>query len=211
MRPADYLLDTLSLKQGEHGAYCLLMFSYYWNGSLPIGRDQLYEIARASGEQERANADAVLARYFKVTDDAVVHNRIERELDTMTGFLRTQSARGKASAEKRAKKIPKTNGTTPHAPGKGEFDSAGFDPFYAVYPRHEAKEAARMAWAKLAPDEALQAIILAAVMAQRATGCLRAGKTADGRSTIPHAASWLNAKRWQDEVKPGRDPDDLVI
>lgn len=85
--------------------------------------------------------------------------------------------------------------------------TAGFDAFWASYPRHEARDAALKAWIKLAADESLQARILAAVEAQKQNGQW----SRDNGKYIPHPASWLNARRWEDEVKPDHDPDRLVI
>jgi hypothetical protein len=79
----------------------------------------------------------------------------------------------------------------------------GFDSFWQAYPKRVGKGAARRSWAKLRPDLELQAIILAAVAAQRTSDqwCKE-----DGRY-IPNPATWLNQERWADEVAapPGRD------
>jgi hypothetical protein len=99
--------------------------------------------------------------------------------------------------QKESKKQDKGNGAT----------IAGFDAFWQIYPRHEARDAALKAWIKLAADESLQARILAAVEAQKANGQW----SKDNGKYIPHPASWLNARRWEDEVKPDHDPGRLVI
>lgn len=77
-------------------------------------------------------------------------------------------------------------------------EAPGFEPFYALYPRKEARAAAERAWAKLSPDEALQALILTAIAIQTRAGCLMPSVTTAGRSTVPLPASWLNGKRWLD-------------
>jgi len=41
--------------------------------------------------------------------------------------------------------------------------------------------------------------ILHAIAVQKQRGCLERRTTADGRSTIPHQATWLNGRRWEDE------------
>jgi hypothetical protein len=68
-----------------------------------------------------------------------------------------------------------------------------FDKFWSKYPRKVAKTAARKAWEKIAVDDALLATILAALDAQIASEQWRAG-------FIPHAATWLNGRRWEDEL-----------
>lgn len=93
-------------------------------------------------------------------------------------------------------------------PAVGVPTGDGFIEFYAAYPRHEARARAERAWRKLAPDAALQQKILDAVTWQRRDGCLRPNTDAEGRSTVPHPASWLNARRWEDErqQRPGTAP-----
>lgn len=76
----------------------------------------------------------------------------------------------------------------------------GFAGFYAAYPRKIGREAALKAWIKLAPDEALQATILGALAAQKP----HLDRREKGRY-IPHAATWLNQARWEDEI-PGEKP-----
>jgi hypothetical protein len=70
-----------------------------------------------------------------------------------------------------------------------------FDEFWTTYPKKKAKEAARKAWAKLKPDESLGKTIIQAV--------LESAKTQDWKKEngkyIPHPATYLNGKRWEDE------------
>ena len=107
MRPADYLLDTLGLTVDEHGLYCLMMFTYYWQGSLPSDRTELYRVAHATTEALRASVEVIAKRYFHEDGAHLVHNRIERELANVRQFMNRQSAAGKASAAARANKPPK--------------------------------------------------------------------------------------------------------
>jgi hypothetical protein len=90
---------------------------------------------------------------------------------------------------------------------------AGFDVFWAVYPRHASRLDALKAWRQLNPSPALQATILDAVAWQKTTPQW----TKDGGSYVPYAASWLRGERWMDEpfetrpLHTGRPPrlDDL--
>lgn len=76
----------------------------------------------------------------------------------------------------------------------------GFDQFWKEYPKKAGKKAAQKAWSKVAPDEATVALILAAVASHR----LSPQWTKDGGQYIPHAATWLNGERWNDELKGGK-------
>ncbi len=73
-----------------------------------------------------------------------------------------------------------------------------FDRFWIVYPKKVGKDAARAAWEKRTPSEALTVAILAAVEAQKASYQWQR----DGGQFIPNPATWLNQGRWQDEIAP---------
>ena len=103
LHSADYLLDTLDLTHAEHGIYCLLMFTYYWQGFLPADRPQLYRLARASDELPQAMVEKILARFFHEANGRIFHNRIERELAGLSERVQHQSMAGKASAAARLK------------------------------------------------------------------------------------------------------------
>lgn len=72
----------------------------------------------------------------------------------------------------------------------------GFAQFWLAYPRKTARQNAEKAWAKLRPDRSLQALVLVALAKQAKSP----DWTKDGGSFIPHAATWLNGKRWEDEL-----------
>lgn len=74
-----------------------------------------------------------------------------------------------------------------------ETEGEGFDQFYQQYPRHVAKEAARKAWGKLAPSEREKAVV--DVVRRRESEWQ--GKDAE---YLPHPATYLNQRRWTDEI-----------
>jgi len=70
-----------------------------------------------------------------------------------------------------------------------------FAEFWAVYPKKAGKVAAEAAWLKLNPSKALERNILAAIeTAKKSRQWQR-----DGGQYIPHPATWLNQRRWEDE------------
>ena len=71
-----------------------------------------------------------------------------------------------------------------------------FDSFWTFYPRKAGKEAARKAWAKLRPDEHIMQMIADNVRERVEKGEWRK----DNQSYILHASTYLNQKRWEDEV-----------
>ena len=71
-----------------------------------------------------------------------------------------------------------------------------FDSFWKFYPRKASKEAARKAWEKLRPDQHIMQMIADNVKERVEKGEWRK----DNQSYILHASTYLNQKRWEDEV-----------
>ncbi len=72
----------------------------------------------------------------------------------------------------------------------------GFDGFWTAYPRKVAKAAARKAWERLRPGGELVSRILAALELHKETEQWQK----DTGRFIPYPATWLNGRRWEDEV-----------
>jgi len=68
-----------------------------------------------------------------------------------------------------------------------------FNEWWALYPRHVGKAAALKAWKKAATSEAIKDEIIAALK------CQLAGMMRQDNSFIPHASTWLNGRRFEDE------------
>lgn len=71
-----------------------------------------------------------------------------------------------------------------------------FDRFWAAYPRKVAKENARKAFLKINPNEEMMDVILREL--ERQKNSLQ--WTKDNGQFIPHPATWLNGKRYEDEA-----------
>lgn len=96
----------------------------------------------------------------------------------------------------------------PHTPGKRGSGSVhgfppGFEAFWAAYPRKTAKPDAVKAFARLKPGEPVLQAMLAALARQAASEQW----TKDGGQFIPHPATWLNKRRWEDEDAGSAMPD----
>lgn len=71
-----------------------------------------------------------------------------------------------------------------------------FEEFWKAYPKKVAKQSALKVWEKLKPDEELTATILSAIEKQKRSATWKK----DNGQYIPHPATWLNGKRWEDEI-----------
>ena len=79
---------------------------------------------------------------------------------------------------------------------KAQEREVRFERFWAVYPRKAAKAAARRAFDRINPDEALMEIMTTAIEKWKK---MEQWNDNDGRY-IPHPATWLNQRRWEDEL-----------
>ncbi len=78
-----------------------------------------------------------------------------------------------------------------------KFSFEQFNIFWMAYPRKVGKGAAEKIWEKMKGDKELFDKIIQAVANQRnSEQWLR-----DNGVFIPHPATWLNQRRWEDEVK----------
>lgn len=221
----DYQRDTMDLSLLEHGAYTMLLDSYYaQDGKLPETQRVLCNLCRATTDEERAAVEKISQAFFPVTEPGIRHNaRADRELETAGSRIaaaRANGARGgrppKPSglsvglAESNRKitqdvtsptTIPQPPDTTTPKPlarlnGERREAEERFAKFWQAYPRKVAKPAALKAWMKATPtDEQLLEIIDDVADRRRSPDWLK-----DNGAYIPHPATYLNQRRWEDCV-----------
>ena len=86
--------------------------------------------------------------------------------------------------------------------GKDVFNKEeSFSQFWVLYPRKVAKQQAIKAWNKLKPNKELVNEILKAVETQKQSK----GWLKDDGQFIPHPATYINGRRWEDEVEEVED------
>jgi len=71
-----------------------------------------------------------------------------------------------------------------------------FESFWSSYPKKKAKGDAEKAFNKIKPDDVLLKTMLDAIDAQSRSPDWKK----DGGQFIPYPATWLNQKRWEDEI-----------
>lgn len=81
-----------------------------------------------------------------------------------------------------------------------------FERFWSAYPKKVAKGTASKAFEKMHPDESLLQDILTALDWQK---CTEQWKQ-NGGKYIPHPASYLNGRRWEDERQEEADGDNIM-
>lgn len=148
-----------------------------------------------------------------VTDDVHTTCKSESRSDTVTVLAvwrnwhkyqvddssqRVAKYRSNVTPKKRREEKLSTTPLPPRVPG-GVSEPA-FEQFYQDYPRKVAKPSACKAWRALKPTEAFAALIQTGLTAHLAYW-RRHGTPLD---KIPHPASWLNQRRWEDDLGPAQ-------
>lgn len=88
-------------------------------------------------------------------------------------------------------------GNSPSSPSANESADDGFANFWERYPKKVAKPQAQKAWKKINPVGPTLADLMAALEQQKASS----DWLKDGGQFIPHPATWLNGRRWEDKVQ----------
>lgn len=102
---ADYLADTAHLTTLEHGAYLLLILTYWQTGKpLPNDHKKLARICRMRPEKFKLIANSVLSFFKLVSHDGesvLIHKRIDEELVKFRKKSDAARVAGQSSAKKR--------------------------------------------------------------------------------------------------------------
>lgn len=93
----DYRRDTPHLSAAQHGAYLLLIFYYWQQGSLPDDDEQLARIASMTPAEWKKNRPVIRA-FFK---DGWRHDRINVEIQNAVEQYEKRSKAGIKGNEKR--------------------------------------------------------------------------------------------------------------
>lgn len=110
----------------------------------------------------------------------------------------TERVRAHRNAMKRNEtqsNAPDTDTDTDKKKKRLSANADGFDEFWQQYPKKKGKDAARKAWGKIS-----QSIVPEIMVALESHIDQPSWQKDDGKF-IPHPASWLNGKRWEDELE----------
>ncbi len=189
----DWIEDLNFLESAEAWKIIVALSEYFQNGTNPLelfeGQTRvilsmmMHQIKRSEAKAESGRKGANVTNKKKLADsmptecrqyaDGTITNTITETItntNTITNISPPKSPKGDDSELKK-----------------------GFSEFWEIYPRKDAKAAARKAFEKLKPDETLLNTIVKAVEAQK-----RCSQWQDSKY-IPYASTWLNQRRWEDD------------
>jgi uncharacterized protein YdaU (DUF1376 family) len=222
----DYMRDTIHLGWLEDCAYRRLIDLYQIH-SRPIKNDRAYimRAVRASEPEHQAAVDTILTEYFELRSDGWHQKKCDAEIEYRKGC----SNHGKQGAAARWKNKGNKNnhnvdarallgqcsgyanqnqnqskdkhtcasapdGASEQGKPRREVDQR-FLEFWQAYPRKKSKGQAEKAWMSLKADDDLSRKVLQGLAAaKRSQDWLK-----DNGRYIPHPATWLRARGWEDE------------
>ncbi|KWR88798.1 helix-turn-helix domain-containing protein [Cupriavidus sp. IDO] len=172
---------------------------------------KLEEMGLITDDGERTGRTGQIVVYqMNVGQSAEEAEGGEKRNSSKNGTVPKTAAKGTKNglkqSQKRTERYPKTGhgtegteeeqkGTGKGAHEKPEKAPKPFEAFWTLYPRKASKGDAEKAYLKLAPDAALQAVLLDAVAKQTGWDSWKE----EGGKFIPYPATWLRDQRWTDE------------
>jgi len=203
----DFQRDTASLSDSNTMAYLRLMWMYY-DTEQPLPADAKKLAFKIGSNQD--SVQMILDTFFIKDEEVYRHKRCDKVLNEI--YNKSEKARlaAKSRWDKNASamheqydsntdalkidadalKIDATHNPIPNTHNKEYIDR--FDVFWKQYPRKVAKPNALKSWLKIKPDDVVLKKMLDAINQQQLPS--------KEIQFVPHPATWLNAKRWEDEV-----------
>lgn len=171
------------------------------NGNVAKARFKEWESLPKS--ELKAHAARAMLKFCPHWSDEA-RNSLETVSETVTETIQAGYANQNPTLPDPTQTQPRpTLPQNPPKPPKAEKPAAGFeDQFWPAYPRKVGKADAAKAFAKLRPDADLLGVMLRSLATQMASEDWRR----EGGRFVPHPATWLNGKRWQDDVTEGGTP-----
>lgn len=179
------------------------------NGGRPASTDN-QEASKPEPENEKAEPETEAKENQVETEDKPVENQNETKPEPNHNQEVTKTEHDKIyDVDVDGDKDVDVDmySTPPTSPRRGigrkkSADMDGFALFWQEYPRKAAKAAALKAWQKLNPSPELAERILAHVRDhKRSQDWLK-----DGGQFVPHPATFLNGRRWEDDIPPDTGP-----
>jgi uncharacterized protein YdaU (DUF1376 family) len=211
----DFRRDTASLSDVVAMAYLKLLWMYY-DTELPLPADAKLLAFKIGSDAE--TVQLLLDSFFQLDENVYRHKRCDAEI--VAYYSRKTRARDNANkrwqnataSENHAIALLEhsnsiTTAKKSHANREPITDNQiyinRFDTFWKQYPRKIAKDNAKKAWLKIKPDDDLLNRMLVAINQQ--------GLINKEIQFVPHPATWLNGKRWEDEVTVKQNDFDMML
>jgi len=207
----DYAKKAGRLSMLQHGAYTLLIDACYDREQFPTF-DEAIEWTWASTTEEIEAVTFVLRKFFVLEQGVYVQKRIQEELADYLGKAEINKRIAIERETKRKERITvraqTVDESTPNQepitknqePSKGAGDR--FEKFWKSYPRKQGKGAAEKAWIKAHINGSFDSVLTALESQKQSEQWKK-----DNGQFVPNPATWLNQRRWEDEIPGGNHSD----
>jgi hypothetical protein len=190
------------LSEIDQRRFIVIMCLRCCNGSVTLQDSEVAFQLRISDQEWMVTKQALLAKNL-IGDDNKPVAWEKRQFDSDTSNARVAKHREKkkqqcnvtVAAKKRRSNAPETETETEKYPPTPQGGDSRFDQFWKAYPRKQGKGAAEKAFAKAKLNGHFE-FMLTALELQKQSEQWQKG---DGQF-IPNPATWINQRRWQDEV-----------
>ena len=190
-----------SLPDEAAGALCKALWAYTMDGEVPelsAELEQVFKLMRYTLDRDDERAAGIAEKKAAAGSLGGKRTQENRRMSIGAG----QDEADQANACNKNKKKNKNKNTESDKESEQETErekkrkDEAFALFWSYYPRHQDKINARLAFDALDPDEELLDEMMDALKTQ-----MRSSQwTDDGGQFIPLASSWLNDRRWEDEI-----------
>lgn len=181
-------------------------------GYIPYSEEDLSMLLDIELPTVRMALKAMESRRMIDFDDGLFHVTNWDKYQSVDGMekIREQNRLRKANQRERQRALAAATTKALPSPEKDTLSPLDrrFEKFWKSYPRKVGKGAAEKSFKKYKPDDALTERMIASVEAHKRSDQWRR----DGGQYIPHPATWLNQRRWEDELEeeplPFSDPQE---
>lgn len=192
---SDFLTGTMTMTDEQVGRYIRLLCLQHQKGIL-TEKDMMFIC--------KSKDDDIFGKFLK-NASGYFNQRLREEAEKRAAYSNSRALNRVKDKKKFKKDMKKTlNSYVPHMENENvnededinnNINGSAFLKFWQIYPKKKSKGQAEKAFSKINPDEQLLAVMIAAIE--------RAKKSEDWIKEkgkyIPHPATWLNAKGWEDE------------
>ena len=210
---SDFLTGTYTMTDEQVGKYIRLLCLQHQHGHL--SQNHMDSIIKTYDE-------IIYSKFIKDPDGKYYNDRLQEEIEKRVKYTDSRRSNGLLGGrplkpygkhmdnhkdsicepyENHSEDVNEDvndNGDIDKKKGVGKGKSNLFDKFYTAYPRHVGRSGAEKAFTKIDMKDDLFEKIMAVL--EKWKKCDQ--WTKDNGQFIPYPATWLNGKRWEDEL-PG--------
>lgn len=184
--------DQYSRTPGEEGRRIILMDDHRPWGWQIVNYKKYRDL---KSRADKLESDRVRIAEKRNKNSDVAESRIPSRAVANVAHAATDATTDASEPEDvKATAVQNQTKSKPSATEASVSDEDRFNRFWQAFPRKVAKPVAIRVWMKLKPDDVMTDLLIAAIDRARATEqwCR------DDGQFIPHPATWLNQRRWED-------------